>query len=219
MVFKRRSYGRRKKFGVRRPARRFGARVQRVVRNFAERKRVLMTWSDQEFDWDGHRKYLDEIAQGAGEDQRIGRMVTPHSFNARLELTNTEATQTDSHTWTAFLVQDLQVVGDAHATVTEIINGIGTPRAPMGIMNVNNKGRFKILRRWQGVLANTTSGSPIKYLNLYYKFRKPKKIRYNGALASDIEANSLMFVLVSGADPAYNSCYCNGFGRLWYTDV
>lgn len=173
-----------------------------------------------EFDWSGRREILDRVAQGVGEGQRVGRVITPHSVVARLEILTTQSASTNRETWTMFLVQDLQQVGDAHAQVSEILSDIGTQNAPMGLINVNNKGRFKIYRRWQGHLVASTSGDgSIRYLNIYHKFRKPRNIRYNGPLDTDIEAGGLMLVLISSADPANNNCYVSGNIRLWYTDV
>lgn len=203
--------------------RKFASKVRTVVREqVAEKKRVYHEWLNAEFDWNGHRQYLDTIPQGSGEGERIGRVVTPHSFSGRFELVNSSNTYVYRATWTAFLVQDLQTVGDAHATVAEILSNVGTQLAPMGHINIANKGRFKIIRRWEGVLGTANGADPsILYLNVYHKFRKGevKNIRYNGTASTDIEANSLMFVLVSSEDPANNICYASGVGRLWYTDV
>jgi len=172
-----------------------------------------------EFDWSGRREILDRIAQGVGEGQRIGRVITPHSVVARLEIINSLGASTARETWTMFLVQDLQQVGDAHAQVSEMLSDIGTQNAPMGLVNINNKGRFKIHRRWQGCLMNNTDAGSIKYLTFYHKFRKPRNIRYNGPADTDIEAGGLMLVLISSADPTINACYVSGNIRLWYTDV
>lgn len=220
MVYKRRNYGRRKSFRRRRGGRRFGTRVRRVVRGFAERKRYLMTWATEEFDYDGHRKYLSLIAQGANEGERIGRMVTPHSFNARIQLTNImTASAANVATWTALLVLDKQQVGDTPAAVSEILSNMGSTSAPMSMINVANKGRFKIIRRWQGTLYATTGQGNTAHLNIYHKFRKPANMRYNGTASTDIEANGLQFILISNRPGTDNACYATGVGRLWYTDV
>jgi len=217
---------RRRRFGSRRPKRRrfarkrssFKRRVTRTIRSVAEKKRYNISLLNNEFDWNGRREYLDAIAQGTDEGQRIGRIVTPHAVTARLELLNSRAEATQRATWTVFLVQDYQTVGDAHASVAEIISDIGTTTAPMGLINVNNKGRFKIIRRWQGVLNQEVQSGSVKYLTIYHRF-KAKNLRYNGPLATDIEANSLMLVFVASTDPANNTCYVSGNIRFWYTDV
>lgn len=202
--------------------RKFASKVRTVVREqVAEKKRSYHEWNNAEFDWNGHRQYLDTIPQGSGEGERIGRVVTPYSFSGRFELLNASGDTNRRATWTAFLVQDLQTVGDAHATVAEILSNVGSSLAPMGHINIANKGRFKIIRRWEGVLGINTMENSIQYLNIFHKFRKGeiKNIRYNGTASTDIEANSLMFVLLSSEDPVNNICFASGVGRLWYTDV
>jgi len=220
MVYRRRSGFKRR---VRRTRKfpRFRARVVRTIRSVAEKKRIFITTTGSEADYDGHRIYLDAIPQGSGEGERVGRMVTPHALTAKVKIYTTSTSGSSTNiAWTAFIVQDLQTVGDAHANVSEILSGIGTTTAPMGLMNANNKGRFKILRRWQGVLGYSAGGGPsAKMLDIYHKFRKPKNIRYNGSASTDIEANSLMFVVVSDRAPTEDLLYYAGNFRFWYSDV
>jgi len=199
---------------------RFRSRVVRAVRSFAERKRITLTATAAEFDNTGHRVYLDQIAQGSGEGERVGRMITPYSLTAKVKIYNVGTTSSAPAAWSVFLVQDMQTVGDAHASVSEILSENGTALAPMGLMNVANKGRFKILRRWQGILGYSSSGvSAQRYLDIYYKFKKVKNIRYNGSASTDIEANSLMLVFISDKDPTDNLTYYTGQFRMWYSDV
>jgi len=142
-----RRYGRRRGYGRKRQ---FAGRVRRVVRNsMAEKKRLSLSTlgTPLEVDWTGRRFYLSEIAQGANEGERIGRIVSPHSFTARFALHNQETNDLKQSAWTAYLVQDMQTVGDAHAAVSEITSSTSTIDAPMGLINVHNKGRFKILKR------------------------------------------------------------------------
>lgn len=192
--------------------------VVRIVNGISEKKRLLVSVTAGEFDYDGRREYLTTIAQGSNEGERIGRMVKPVAFVARLKIYQpTVNGQANNSAWTIFLVQDTQQVGDTPAAVSEIISDVGTVRAPMGLININNKGRFKILKRWQGILNATTEGSA-KYLNIYYRFHKDFNMRYNGTAATDIEANGVMLVLLSDKSGASDACYVTGVMRLWYTD-
>jgi len=199
--------------------------VVKVLRGVAEKKRCLIDIDDagsaREVDFSGHRFYLDTIAQGAGEGERVGRIVTPSSFVAKVKIFNIATSSTHNNVaWTAFLVQDTQCVGDSHAAVSEIISNVGTPLAPMGLINAANKGRFRMLKRWTGMLGYSASGvSSSRYLDLYYYFSKPNNIRYNGTASTDIEANSLMLVFVTDRDPGDNAVYVHGVARLWYSDV
>lgn len=200
----------------------FAARVRSVVRNgLAERKRNTLTETASEVDWTGRRIYLDEIAQGADEGQRIGRIVTPHSFIAKFKIYNSQAASATNAAWTAYLVQDKQTVGDSHAAVSEITSNNGTVLAPMGLLNIHNKGRFTIFRRWEGILNQSTLEGSRTYLNLYHKFnpKNTENLRYNGSAATDIEAGSLMLVFITDQDPAANTVLLTGVHRLWYTDV
>lgn len=197
----------------------FGRRVQRVVRSYAEKKRVTFSLLNNEFDQDGFRSILDRVAQGTGEDQRIGRTIQPWAITARLELINNVSPSANRETWTVFLVQDYQQVGDLHAQISEIISDVGTAAAPMGLLNIANKGRFKILRRWQGVLMAQTQDRSLQYLHFYYKFKGRKSIRYNGPLTTDIEANGLMLCFVGSNTGADNALFVTGNIRMWYTDV
>lgn len=200
----------------------FAARVRSVVRNgLAERKRNTLTETASEVDWTGRRIFLDEIAQGADEGQRIGRIVTPHSFVAKFKIINSQAASATNVAWTCYLVQDKQTVGDSHAAVSEITSNNGTVLAPMGLLNIHNKGRFTIFRRWEGILNQSSLEGSRTYLNLYHKFspKNTENMRYNGAAATDIEAGSLMLVWISDQDPAANTMLITGVHRLWYTDV
>lgn len=220
MPYRRRRFAsrrrKRSRFGKKRS---FSRRVRRVVRAYAEKKRINYSLANNEFDWDGLRVILDRIPQGPGEGERIGRIVQPYAVTARLEILSSREEPSQRTSWTIFLVQDLQQVGDAHAAVSEIISDIGTATAPMGLINVNNKGRFKILRRWQGTLVQETEVGSIKYLHFYQKLRNAKNVRYNGTLNTDIEANGLMLVFVSSGNPTNNVTYVSGNVRFWYTDV
>jgi len=203
----------------------FAKRVRRVILNsVAEKKRVLHTERSAEVDWTGRRMNLSLIAQGTGEDQRIGRMVTPHSITCRATLRNTDAVATDRYGYQVLLVQDLQTVGDTPAAVSEILSDVGTAYAHIGLMNVNNKGRFKILKRWSGNLMPTSSSSTTatyKTFDFYYKFpsRAVKNLRYNGSASTDIEANHLSLIWLTNADPANDAVLLDANVRLWYTDV
>jgi len=223
------NYGKYKKRSYRKTKRvtnaSFVKRVKRVVlNNIAEKKRVLHTVRSGEVDWSGRRVDLTLIAQGTGEDQRIGRMVTPHSIVCKATLRNTDATSIDRYGYQILLVQDLQTVGDDPADVSEIISDVNTSYAHIGLLNVNNKGRFKILKRWSGNLMplSSSSTSPtFKTFDFYYKFpsKAIKNLRYNGPSSTDIEANHLSLIWITNADPASDAVLLDANIRLWYSDV
>lgn len=196
----------------------FARAVKSVVMNkVMEKKFSYQIYTNQEMDWDGHRHYLTQVAQGSGDQERVGRHITPSYLTARLWLRATSSsTGVARCAWSVLLVRDTQQVGDAYAAATEIITDIGTANAPMGLIKDANRGRFKILRRWEGTFDIGTKNH--EYLNIYHKFNG-FVTKYNGSNSTDIESNGLMLLFVSSSDPADNNVLFNGHVRMWYNDA
>jgi len=196
----------------------FARAVKSVVLNkVMEKKFTYQIYTNQEMDYDGHRHYLTQIAQGTGDQERVGRHITPNYLTAKLWIRATAATTATSRSsWSVLLVQDKQQVGDAYAAATEIITDIGTANAPMGLIKDANRGRFKILRRWEGCCDISTNNGV--YLNIYHKFNG-FVTKYNGSASTDIESNGLMLLFVSSSAPADDNVLFNGHVRMWYNDA
>jgi len=196
----------------------FARAVRKVVHDrVLEKKFSYQIYTGQEMDWDGHRHYLTEVGNGTGENDRVGRHITPQYLTARLWIRATNATNSTARSaWSVLLIQDKQQVGDSYATATEIITDIGTSAAPCGLVKAANRGRFKILRRWEGTLDVNTKNA--EYLNIYHKFNG-FVTKYNGTTAGDIESNGLMLLFVSSSDPADNNVLFTGHVRMWFTDA
>lgn len=197
----------------------FARAVKRIVHEkVLEKKFAYQIYSDQEMDWSGHRHYLTEIAGGTGENDRIGRHITPQYLAGRVTLQNqitSGGTVSARVGWSILLVHDKQQVGDNYPAVSEVITDTGTEVAPCGMLNSANRGRFKILRRWDGT---TDYNAPIQMVNLYHKF--PGFVtKYNGSTSGDIEGNGLMLIFISGADPVNNTLLFSGHIRMWFTDA
>jgi len=196
----------------------FAKAVKSVVMNkVLEKKFSYQIYTNQEMDWDGHRHYLTQVANGSGDNERVGRHITPSYLSGRILIQAQGVTSAVIYrnAWSLLLIQDKQQVGDNYATATEILTDIGTKAAPMGLIKDSNRGRFKILRRWEGTADLYNSQT---YLNIYHKFNG-FVTKYNGTAAGDIESNGLMLLFVSSADPADNSCFFTGHVRMWYTDA
>jgi len=196
----------------------FARAVKSVVLNkVMEKKFTYQIYTNQEMDYDGHRHYLTQIAQGTSDQERVGRHITPNYLTAKLWIrAMSGSTSTARAAWSVLLVQDKQQVGDAYAAATEIITDIGTANAPMGLIKDANRGRFKILRRWEGCCDISTKNG--EYLNIYHKFNG-FVTKYNGANSTDIESNGLMLLFVSSSAPADDNVLFNGHVRMWYNDA
>jgi len=193
--------------------------VRNALISVAEKKRNLHNIINEEITHGGYRLYLTAIAQGAGEDQRVGRMVRVHGVTYNFEWRESTGIADARSVCTWMLVQDTQTVGDSHAAISEILSEQGTTNAPLGLVQIHNKGRFKILLRKQCVVGVRGADTGLKNYRGYYRFRKPFNVRYNGTAATDIEANDLMMVFITGNDTAENGIYMSGCFRLWYTDL
>jgi len=175
--------------------------------------------SNEEITHGAYRVFLTNIAQGSGEGERVGRMIRVHSVVYNGEWRAATGAADARSVCTMMLVQDTQTVADTHAAVSDIISEQGTSNAPFGMLNLGNKGRFRILMRKQITLEQYNVGRGLSNFQGYYKFRKPFNVRYNGTAGTDIEANDLMMIFITGNDTTENGIYMSGLFRLWYTDV
>lgn len=195
----------------------FARAVKKIVHEkILEKKFAYQVYNNQEMDYDGHRHYLSLVAAGTGENDRVGRHITPSYVSGKLAIYLSAASaSTTRHTWSLLLVHDKQQVGDNWPSASDILTDIGTTVAPQGLMNAANRGRFKILRRWDGNLSLYNS---IQELNIYHKL--PGFVtKYNGSANTDIEGNGLLLLFVSSAAPADNMVYFSGHVRMWFTDA
>lgn len=190
-----------------------------MITSYAEKKRSLHNIVNEEITHGGYRVYLTNVAQGTGEGDRIGRMIRVHGITYNFEWREATGVADARSVCTMLLVQDTQTVGDAHAAVSEILSEQGTANAPFGLVQIHNKGRFKILMRKQCVVGVRAADTGLKNYHGYYKFKKAFNVRYNGTAATDIEANDLMMIFITGNDTAENGIYLSGCFRLWFTDT
>lgn len=211
---------RKRSYSKRKFARRtFKKRVFGAVQGMAEKKRFTQQVLNEEITDGGYRQFLCSIAGGAAEGQRIGRMIRVNGLVVKGVLRGTSTTATTASYVTMVLVRDTQTVGDAHAAISEIQGDTGTALAPFGLMNVANKGRFKILKRITVPVYSRNLEGSIKKIEFYYKFRKPYNVRYNGTADSDIEANDTFLYWISSNPTASDAIYLDCNARLWYTDL
>ena len=67
--------------------------------------------------------------------------------------------------------------------------------------NLTNPENFKILKTWKyNLRPHVTSGDqPRRFFDLYYKFKKPLKVKYSGTgnSVSDADRNALFLVVMS----------------------
>lgn len=197
----------------------FSNRVKTVVRSMAEKHVSTILYENAECTWDGRLHSYNLIAQGDGQSDRTGRMIQPTAIAYNFGVTNSN--QNDPHTWTFIWFRDNQQVGDTLPTASQLLTpeAINTVRAPLAMLNLNNRGRFTVIKRRQFTVQDKDSGYSQMSFKGYIRLPKGKAIRYNGSGTGDIERNGFYLLIISSSDPANNDSFLNGETRMYYADI
>ncbi len=88
--------------------------------------------------------------------------------------------------------------------------------SPISALNLDNKYRFRIHKRWIFQLNN--EGGNSRVLNFYKKFGNDMKIRYDGIVGdiSDLTSKSLSLLFIS--DEPTNTPSITFFNRMRFVD-
>lgn len=201
---------------------RYGARtpLQRAPGMSGETGFVDVALASYALDTTGSVTLLNPIAQGASVNQRVGKKVVLRGLQCRGNLqNNNNATFND----VAFLiVYDKRPTG-ALPTVTDIL----VSASANAMNNDANAGRFKIVKREDGVLTgnftaaqNVTTGSSIPsdwYLSLK-EMPTVYKAAATGAIG-DIEEGALYLVTVGSNAAGVTAATASMAFRLRFKDI
>lgn len=158
-------------------------------------------------------QHLNQVAQGTGEDERIGREYTIGSINFRAVITPTDSSTSFSHVRLA-LIWDKQPNGSL-PLASHIFDDGGNP---MGFAELDNKYRFKILCDKHYLMDRRSTSAPEEltsknqHLVEFYK-RLNIRVRHSGVTGTiDSIVNGALLLLVScdaatgdGVDVNYSS--------------
>lgn len=201
------------------PKKVFKARVANAVRSMAEKKFNILTYVDAECDWSGRMHSYNAISQGEGQQNRISRMIQPLSVYYNFCVRNDSPTLPNivSFIW----LRDSQQKGDQDPSPTDVLTAanVGGPAAPNSLLNLNNVGRFSVLRRLTMRLAINGTDSNCRIVKGYIKLRPGHNIRYNGTATTDIEKNGIYLLIISSGNPVDDDVKITGETRLCYTDL
>lgn len=193
--------------------------ISRVMSGKAEKKINETLYANAECDWAGRMHTYNTIAGGTAYNQRVGRAVKPYGIGYNFTIANSN--QNLPHTWSLIWFRDTQQVGDTNPTPSQLLNSsaVGTVQAPNSMLNINNRGRFKVIKRLTFCIQDRDSGLAQRVIKGYIKLRNSPEIRYNGSGSTDIERNGLYLLLISSSDPLNDDSYVSGETRMYYTDV
>lgn len=204
MVFKRRS-------GYSTVARTRGVYGQGEMKYFETEKAVTAVsasadWTGTEYDPTGDGLFFPQV--GSAINQRIGKACKVHAIKIRgflrIPRVDAPAQSMDACVFRLLLVQDFQTNGtqaQGEQVMTDPTENTASA-ACLQWQNINNFGRFKVLKDKTVVLqnpnqANTTGTEDtqglIRPFKIIYKFKAPVEVRFNatnGGTIADVVDNS-----------------------------
>lgn len=129
---------------------------------------------------------IPAIAQGNALNQRAGNSIKLNYLSTKALIQY--ATGSVGTLTTIFIVEDLQQISDVAPTVNDIFE---SSAGSLGVLNLANLGRFKILYKKK----ITQDGMNSRSLE---NFKKMKfHVRYNGPNAGDIQKSGIYFITMS----------------------
>lgn len=150
--------------------------------------------------------HLSNVDGGSAIDQRVGNKLSPRYLFGRFEFVSDP---TPPATFMRIIVfQDLQQVLSTTPGAISLLQSTDT-RSPL---NVQNKGRFKILRDELFALNNSTMNVKVLKINI----RLDGTMQYSNNTGTNIQQNGLYILFLSseGTNPPLGSYFL----RLSWTD-
>lgn len=149
--YNRRSYG--KRFSS---TRRLAASAYRkatyLSRNIdIEFKKRIHGLTNTQVPWTGTIYPMSDIGGGTNPDQRVGRSILSKHLSIKWALTLDG--QASHSVVNLFVILD---TGSGTFTMADVLEVVGTPLAPLSMLNIHEAPRFKILRR---IPVNLTAGA------------------------------------------------------------
>lgn len=129
---------------------------------------------------------VSDIVQGDVYDNRQGNSILVKSLNIQGNIKwNTSATDSALTMW---VIIDTQQASDTTPSIGDIFNGQG----PHSILNAQTVGRYKILLKKH---YSQDSSKQLVFVDEHMTMNH--HVRYNGALASDIQKGGIYVVFIS----------------------
>jgi len=178
----------------------------------------------------GAAQTLVSVAQGTGNDNRVGNKIRIRHMHVQVRLSeddNSLGTTCTASTYVrCFIVQDTQQTSDTVPTVTDIFTNVALPQFP--VINRNTQGRYKILKTfplWNGAMirdheteaALVTPKAPTQSNVWVYKKSCNIVVTYNANAGTDVQKNGIFIVCTTNL--AADTVDVDGAARLLFTDV
>jgi len=165
---------------------------------------------------------LSLVPQGNTESSCVGRKYTVESIQGKWQLRLTPAASaTVGGVYAIYLIQDTQCNGAAATAADVFTNGASCVE---GMRNLTNSMRFKILKKWSGVLspAAGVSGNynhAYRYIDFYKKCKIPIEFSGTGGALADNRSNNLFIMAGTGSGGTFDDLVTvTGVTRLRFSD-
>ncbi len=163
---------------------------------------------------------LNLVPEGTNQDERVGRKITIHSIQIRGSvILDPAAGVIGTGIAYLYLVQDTQCNGAA-AAVTDVVT---SSNLNLGMINMANSSRFRILKRFVMNFASPSSGGSTTTLTEQAKaFEYYKKcnipIEFSASTGAITEVRSNNVFLIAGSVKADDLIIFAGVARIRFSD-
>lgn len=161
---------------------------------------------------------LTLIPQGAGDEERLGRKTIIHSIQIRGTATLAAGASEGRGVSYVYVVQDRQCNGSA-AGVTDVLT---SNTLNLGMINLSNSNRFRILRRLTFVW-NATAGTTgvltdqIKEIEFWKKLNIPVEFAGATGALTEIKSNNIFLIAGNSGSGLNNLVTIHGTCRLRFS--
>lgn len=176
------------------------------------------------FDTTGDIVHINIVPQGSSTSERIGKKIMLEGFNIRGSIYPEAETQLAD--WTVIMVYDTRPTGTLPA-ITAVLESITSGAQN----NYVNSDRFKIWRRWDGMIIGNVAGTPPVFPSAtaksgerfvhYVKMRK--KCTWKGAVTTGVIADAAVgavyLITLGNRAPGVTACGMSAQIRCKFTDI
>lgn len=158
---------------------------------------------------------LSNIPQGDTDITRDGAQVKLMSIDFKAILTVNTSDANTGTACTVALIVDKQTNGAIYAT-GDLLASTANVLSIVSSNNLDNKYRFKVLKRW--IVKMDNLANPKVILKYHHKFHNKMKLRFESSTPSIADLNSRSLSLLFISNQATNVPQITFFNRLRYVD-
>lgn len=165
-------------------------------------------------------RFLNNIATGTDVSNRIGRQINIRRLTWYMTVQSLVGTVYP--TCRAFICYDKQSSGTT-AAYTDVIKdptaGVTGSMRPFGMINLNNRERFIILKNYFFMLNERGDTGAFKAIKGNWKGNLPTVFQNTGNTAADIASGALLLMMITDQPTDSNGAVFRWIARIRFTDA